>query len=227
MEGHMMTGREAPEREQAGTSRPEPDNARITSLSDGVFAFATTLMIVTIDVPDRDVVPPDKMPRAVLEQWPHFASYVLTFFVIVNYWVAHHRMFRHIRTHDGPLIWLNILFLLCISFLPFPTDLAGEYESSRFAQVFYAASMTVTSLVMGVLWWYASRRRHLLHERVSAADIREMNWRSILFPLVFLLSIGVSFVHAAAAKYTWLLLPLVSLGLAWAFRPRRAAALTR
>jgi uncharacterized membrane protein len=99
-----------------------------SSISDAVFAIAITLLVLDIrvpEIPERLVV--EQLPQRLYELRPKYLSYVLSFVVILMYWMAHHSTFRAIRCYDRVLIWLNSLFLMCIAFLPFPTSLLGEY----------------------------------------------------------------------------------------------------
>ena len=176
-------------------------NDRLLSLSDGVFGFALTLMAITIDVPDSGSVPASEMPRIVWEQLSQFISYVITFFVVASYWAAHHRIFRFIRGEDAGLVWLNMVFLFSVAFLPYPTDLAGEYPGSRFAAVFYAGSMIVTSLLLTSLWVYAVRDPRLVHPHISPQRVHYLILRGLAVPAVFLVSIVVALIDANAAKY--------------------------
>ena len=109
---------------------------RIIFFSDAVFAIVMTLLILDISVPD---IPQDsataELPARVLDLWSKFFSYALSFMVIGTYWMAHHGTFRYFRTYDRMLMWLNLLFLLSISFVPFPTALLGEYGEQQFAVV--------------------------------------------------------------------------------------------
>jgi uncharacterized membrane protein len=101
---------------------------RVIFFSDAVFAIVMTLLILDIQVPE---IPPDlvsaELPGRVLDLWPKFFSYVLSFLAVGTYWIAHHGTFRYIKSYDRNLISLNLLFLLSISFVPFPTALLGEY----------------------------------------------------------------------------------------------------
>jgi TMEM175 potassium channel family protein len=98
---------------------------------------------------------------------------------------------------------------LCISFIPFPTDILGEYDDQQFAIMFYASSMAITSLVLYGLWWYVARDRRLVHESVQPHHIRYLSWRLLITPAVFLTSIGLSFVSPRAAQWCWaLIIPL-------------------
>jgi uncharacterized membrane protein len=74
--------------------------------------------------------------------------------VLGLFWVIHHRLFRLIIRSDFTLLWLNLLLLMCIAFLPFPTELMAEYPQHQFSIVFYASSMAVTGLVLAALWFY-------------------------------------------------------------------------
>jgi uncharacterized membrane protein len=101
-----------------------------------------------IRVPD---IPPDlvaqELPGQILDLGPKFLSYVISFLVIAIYWQAHHRVFRPIRSYDRTLLWLNFLFLMAISFLPFPTSLLGEYSEEQLSVVIYAANAALASLL--------------------------------------------------------------------------------
>ena len=183
----------------------EFDSARIVGLSDSVFAFAMTLMVLQFDTPSPDRVAAGRLARDVIEQWPSLLSYILTFLVVASFWVAHHRTFRYIRSGDAVLVWLNILFLLSISFLPFPTEVMGEYGDTAFAAIFYAASMTVTSLLLTLIWVYVTRQRHLMH----GADERVVQYylyRGFGLAAIFLLSIPLATIDANLARGFWALL---------------------
>ena len=97
---------------------------RLEAFSDGVFAIAITLLILTIKVPD---VSPDALGAALVQQLPQVATYVLSFFVVALYWLAHHRMSHVVKQVDGTFVWLNMLWLLFVSVLPFPAALLARY----------------------------------------------------------------------------------------------------
>jgi uncharacterized membrane protein len=202
----------------------ELDNGRIISLSDGVFAFAMTLMVLQFDTPDPERVSPGALRSYILDQWPSLISYIITFSVIANYWVIHHRVFRYIRTHDTALMWINILFLLCISFLPFPTDVMGEYHETVFAVQFYGLAMAVTSAVMTGLWLYLSRQRQLLHDSCDERTVRYQLYRGVATCVVFLLSVATTLVDVRIAWVCWTLLFPAHRFLAVSYRARQAGA---
>jgi uncharacterized membrane protein len=185
---------------------------RISSLTDGVFAIAITLLVLNIRAPQ---VPPDlvaqELPSRLLDLGPKYLSYVLSFVVIFLYWVAHHGIFRTIKRYDRVLIWLNGLFLMCIAFLPFPTSLLGEYGNQPLVAAIYAGSVAVARLPLTALWWYATGKRRHVDADLDLHAIRTHRTLGLVIPLVFLLSIGVAFLSVRAAYSVWTLFVVVEL----------------
>jgi uncharacterized membrane protein len=131
---------------------------RILALSDGVFAIALTLLVLNIEVPEIPGDPvAEELPGELLDLWPKFLSYLLSFVVIIFYWIAHHSIFGLIKDHDRVLVWLNSLFLLCVAFLPFPTALLGEYGDQQLVVAIYAGSLAIMRLLLSLVWWYVSQ----------------------------------------------------------------------
>jgi uncharacterized membrane protein len=113
-------------------------NERIIALSDGVFAIFITLLVLKVRVPDIPAaLVAAELPHALVDLLPKFMSHVISFAVLGIYWVGHHTMFMYIKRHDRVLLWLNILFLLFVSSMPFPTGLLGQYGDQQIALVIY------------------------------------------------------------------------------------------
>jgi uncharacterized membrane protein len=184
--------------------------ARIVNFTDGVFAIVITLLILTIQVPE---IPPalvaQELPSRLLALGPKILSYVISFLVVAIYWMAHHRVFRPIRGYDRTLLWLNFVFLMTITFLPFPTSLLGEYGEQQLPVVIYAANVSAASLLLTLISWYATTRSHLTAPDRDEGDTWHGRVQGLAVPVVFLLSIAVSFFSVAAAMYSWLLLLVV------------------
>jgi uncharacterized membrane protein len=192
-------------------SREDAENGRqldrIVFFSDAVFAIAITLLVLDIQVPEiPERLVDERLPERLLDLWPKYLSYVLSFVVILMYWMAHHSTFRAIKRYDKTLIWLNSLFLMCIAFLPFPTSLLGEYGDHQLAVAIYAGSLAVARLLLTAVWWYASSGHRLIDERFPMNTIRIYRIRGLAIPLVFLISIGISFFSVNVATYSWILL---------------------
>jgi uncharacterized membrane protein len=183
---------------------------RLIFFSDAVFAIVMTLLVLEIRVPD---VPSDvaaqEVPGLVFELWPKIFSYVLSFLVIGLYWIGHHQTFRYVRSYDRTLLWLNLVFLLSISFIPFPTDLLGEYGGLRFAVIFYAASLGMTRLLLAMVWWYVVSGPIRTSDDLDRGLANYHFWRSLAIPAIFFLSIGIAFFSPNAAVASWVLLIVV------------------
>jgi uncharacterized membrane protein len=187
--------------------RAERDTAldRTIFLSDGVFAIAMTLLVLTISVPAS--APADSPPRELIGRlWPSTAMYALSFIVIGIYWMAHQRIFHYMTRSDGGLLWLNVLFLLTIAFLPVPTNVIGRFGDLPAAAIFYALSLTTTGLVLLALWRYASAHHRLVDAKLDAAVITHQTRRLLIAPGIAVLSIGLAFVSPYLAEASWLLI---------------------
>lgn len=187
---------------------------RLIFFSDAVFAIAITLLALEIRLPaGSDIRSDGELLAALVGIWPRYLSYAVSFLVIGMYWMAHHRMFRSIARYDRRLLFLNLLVLLCIAFVPFPTAVLGEYSGSV-ATIFYALTMVVTGFASTLLWWYASGNRgRLLVVPLTRAGAWSSRLRSLAAPAVFLASIGIALWNDDAAKLSWIALaPLLLVG---------------
>jgi uncharacterized membrane protein len=125
---------------------------RILALSDDEYAIALTLLVLNIKVPEiREDLVAEELPGALLDLWPKYLSYVISFVVIVFFWMVHHSIFSVIKDYDSVLIWRNSLFLMFVAFLPFPTALIGEYGDQQLVVVIYAGSLAVTRLLLSLV----------------------------------------------------------------------------
>ncbi len=137
------------------------DTARVEAFSDGVFAIAITLLVLEIRVPSPDATDNGRALLAALRGlWPSYLGYVLSFVTIGIMWANHHSIFRYVRRADRYFVLINVLFLMCIAFLPFPTALLAEYlpepGGRTLAVAGYSATLVVIALAYNALWWYAA-----------------------------------------------------------------------
>ena len=176
---------------------------RVVFFSDAIFAIAITLLVVDLQVPD---VPRLQSGQQLRESLPQMAGFVLSFAVIGLYWLAHHGLFRYIKGLNRQLILLNLLFLGCIAFLPYPTSLLSAAGDQVPATLFYAASIVAAGLAEAAVWLYAMHIRELALPGVPRSVRRWVLLRILMPPAVFLLSIPVAIFQPAPAKYLWLLL---------------------
>jgi TMEM175 potassium channel family protein len=137
------------------------DTARLVAFSDGVFAITITLLVLEIRPPTGE----GDLLHGLLELWPSYLAYAVTFLFIGQVWVNHHVMFDHIRAADRLILLLNTVLLMVVAFLPFATSVLAEALRSghgeRTAVVFYGIAFAATALTFNAVWQYACRRRGL------------------------------------------------------------------
>lgn len=178
---------------------------RLVFFSDAVYAIAITLLALEIRLPAISGEPTNAQLVALLASiWPKYLSYGLSFVVIGQFWMAHHRKFRLIAGYDRRLIQINLLQLMVVAFIPFPTSVIGEYGDLAAATIFYAAVIIAYGLFSLLLWWYA-RRAGLVRADAGPAELRAGWVQTTIIITIFAISIPVALVDADAAKYMWLL----------------------
>src|SRR6516165_11897437 len=191
----------------------EEGMGRILALSDGVFAIAITLLILEIAIPAKGQ--PD-LPKALLKLWPQYLAYALSFVVIARFWVTHHLAFRLIGRYDAALVWRNLVLLMFVAFLPFPTAVLGEHNGSPAAAVLYAVAVILAGTASAAYWWYASGRGGLLRPDVGDARVRDLRARALSSPVFFALTLPIAAFAPYAAEILWFLVfPLNRMTYVW------------
>ena len=150
--------------------------SRLEAFSDGVFAVAITLLVFQISVPESEF---EDLWKGIADQWPSYLAYVTSFITIGGLWLAHHGIFRRLASADGNVMRLNVLLLMLVSFLPFPTTVMADAidkttDAERVAVIFYGLALLAISVVVSVLWRYVAAHRELLSPGVSDGDVRAM-----------------------------------------------------
>jgi uncharacterized membrane protein len=133
------------------------------------------------------------------------AGFAFSFTVIGLFWIGHHELFRLIKALDRSLILLNLLFLGCIAFLPYPTSLLSAAADQAPATVFYAVSIAAAGLAEAAIWLYAIHIRELTLPGIPPVMYRWILLRILPGPVVFLLSIPVAIAQPVLDQYLWLL----------------------
>ncbi len=179
----------------------EFDYDRTVALSDGIFAIALTLLVLSIDFPRLEHPADADLWRALLAERVQLYSYAISFAVVALLWTRHHTFFRRLRRIDARMVALNLVYLGLVAFLPFPTNLLGDYGDHAPIVVFYAGTLLLITLVAGAM------RRHATHAGLLPPEPdRRVLPHMIAVPLIFLASIPVAFASPTAAKLVWLAL---------------------
>jgi uncharacterized membrane protein len=198
-----------------GGGSAENDTGRIEAFSDGVFAIAITLLVIEIGVPHLDEEPEGTtLFEALLQQWPSYLGYAISFLQIGVIWANHHNRFRYIVRSDHILLFLNILFLMCVAFIPFTTALLAEYLRGSGAEqatagAVYAGTLAVTAVFFTLLWLYAARNYRLVSRNLDPNLLRTMTRRYVLGAVAYLLTFALAFVSVTASLILIVVLALI------------------
>ncbi len=174
------------------------NKSRVETFSDGVFAIAITLLVLTIAQPVRADY--SDLRHALFDRWPSLAAYAVSFVVIGIMWVNHHTVFSHLQRIDRGLFYWNLALLMTIVFIPYPTEVFGEAlrlgHGAQTAAVLYSLTMTVNALMWTGLWLHASRHRRLLLDEFPES---QRTVSTLLFnagAVLYLISVGMAFINA-------------------------------
>lgn len=194
----------------------EKETARIEAFSDGVFSIAITLLILEIKIPAAGS---GELSVQLLRQWPSYFAFVFSFAFIGIMWINHHRLFTHIKRANNPLLFLNLLLLLGVCAVPFPTAVLAQHlgqGDQRAAAILYHGTYFAIAIFFNILWSYASR--HLLGKDADASAANKISAQYAVGPLLYLVCIALTWVNVPVS-----LLLNVALAVFFALPPHRAA----
>jgi len=143
---------------------------RLETFADGVFAIAATLLVLEIQLPGDDI------GHGLVDLWPSYFAYALSFLTIGIMWVNHHVVLTFIREADRTFLFINLFLLMAVAFLPFPTGVFAEHigeDGAREAAVAYGLTLTVIAIFFQLFWQYAYRR--LLRPDANRREVSGIN----------------------------------------------------
>jgi uncharacterized membrane protein len=194
----------------------EKETGRVEAFSDGVFAVAITLLVLTIKIPGVDV-PASQLPNdtqlwaILLSEWPMLAAYITSFATIGVMWINHHRLYTYIKRTNTILMLLNLLLLLLIVFVPVPTALVAEYlvrPDQHVSALLYSGTYVIVAVCFNLLWRYASYHNRLLATNADSHAVRAITKQYWFGPIVYLLAFILALFSALASLTLCFLLAL-------------------
>ena len=148
------------------------DTGRTEAFSDGVFAIAVTLLVLDLTVPEKEL---QHLTHGILHEWPGYLGYLTSFVTVGGLWLTHHGIFRRLRSVNSRVMRINLLLLLLVSFLPFPTRLMAQAirdaNAERPAVIFYGLTLAAVSFTITALWRSVLRDRELLKPGIDEKEI--------------------------------------------------------
>jgi uncharacterized membrane protein len=173
-----------------------------------VYAFALTLLVLDLKVPEVAGVTNPQLATDLLQQLPNFSAYIIGFSVVAFFWMNHHRIFQSVTSCDARALILNLVHLLFISLTPYVASLIGHYEGDRIATIVFSANLGLASLSLIVLGQYVLAREEWRTDDTGGTWVKVPLWTVYAGPGLALVSIVISFVSNDVALFLWFLLPL-------------------
>jgi uncharacterized membrane protein len=167
-------------------------------------------MALSIDIPD---LPLDLTQSELLEKlysiYPQFENYLISFAVVAIFWISYHQVFNHIRGSHISMVYLNLLFLLFITLLSLTTSLVINYGSYQIPYIIYCVVVIMASSLLAGIWWYATKEHQYVDKGMHPLLIRGTMFNLLSIPIIFSISIAISFADLDIAQYFWLgIIPL-------------------
>jgi uncharacterized membrane protein len=163
-------------------------------------------MAISIHIPEiAQNLTQAQVIEKLLESIPEFEIYIVSFFVIGIYWISYHQIFNHIVGSHSTTTWLTLIFLFFITLIPLATNLQIGYGHYQIVFALYALALTIAGSLLTITWLRATKNK-LIDENLTYSEIRYISLESVLSPVIFLLSIFVSFIDLRIAHYFWIVI---------------------
>lgn len=171
---------------------------RVEAFSDGVLAVVITLLVLDVKL-SAGLTTDAELWRALRHIIPALGAWAVSFAFVLTFWVSHHYFFASLKHADRGLLWLNGFFLLCITLIPFPTGLVGEYPDLKAPLALLSGAMMLASLSFAMMRLYATVHARLLKEHISSRQMRASMAQSAIAPVLYAIATALSFVWSPGA----------------------------
>jgi uncharacterized membrane protein len=184
----------------------ERSSRRLVALSDGIFAFAMTLLVLDIKPPS---VPVDQLPVAIFNLWPHFFCYLISFALLGVYWSSQAAQYQFVQKVDQTYIWLNIGFLAVVVLVPFSTGLLSQDPFTFLTLMIYGFNLILIGVMLYWMWAHATGRHRLVDADVPPGVVRYSKWRSLLPPTCYVIAIIAAIYYPYVSLAIFALTPML------------------
>lgn len=185
------------------------ETGRLEGFSDGVIAVAITLLVLGLQPPTAIASSDTILLHNLLLQWPNYLAFVTSFATVGVMWLNHHRMFTYIRRADTTLMALNLLLLLVIVFIPFPTSLVAQYlryPGYHTAAAIYNGTYFLLAICFNLLFRYAAHENRLLSKEIDRDELQTMLGQFNIGPVSYLVTFALTWVSVPVSLVLNLLL---------------------
>jgi uncharacterized membrane protein len=175
---------------------------RMEALTDGIFAIAMTLLVLELKIPDLPKsTGTHELLRRIREEMPAIMSFIISFLYCGLLWVLHHMAMHFIRHLQVALVWLNLLFLMSVSTMPFSCGLLGHFLRNRAAQEIYFGNMFAAAALLALQWIVASKKNLVSDE--DPRRTRIMGQQIMFFPVALAAGMVAAYFNPLAGSYAF------------------------
>lgn len=181
---------------------------RLKAMTDAFYPFAMTLLVLTIDVPKiENINSIGDFNQAIWTLLPNIFNFALSFLLLAIFWLINHREFQNIKRVDASFLWLNFLSLILVVFIPFTTELMGDFGKYQMANIIFAINLMLIGVVNYFIWEYAYFH-NLTDIKENTKAIKKRRYKSLATPIVSLLVIIISFFSSDYCTLGYLFIPV-------------------
>ena len=184
---------------------------RLEGLSDGIFAFAMTLLVVGLDLPDKSTIvqSPGYAIDLLTSLQSDFLHYILAFLILGAFWLSHHIQLNSVKRIDKVYVWINLSLLLFVALLPFTTSFSGDFPKVPIGAIVFEASLFAIGIGMFCHWMYATQGHRLVDPALDAGYIRYVRISNLVVPFVSVVGILIALSGSTWSSVVYLALPVV------------------
>jgi uncharacterized membrane protein len=201
----MATGMTEPAKPQSVLM----EKNRMESLTDGIFAFAMTLLVTSMILP-RGEIATQSSGNALLSLLPEFYHYIIAFFVLAGFWIAHHEQFSRVHHIDNNFLYINIIALFFVTLVPFSTSFIGDYDSDVIATCVFEINLMILGLIFTLQWLYAARKHRFIPPEYPESRIRQRLYHGMILPVVSLIGVLLAVMGVDSSTMIYMTTPVVS-----------------
>jgi uncharacterized membrane protein len=196
--------------ESSANEGPHLTKGRLEALSDGIFAFAMTLLVIGLNLPDKAML---VQSNAVAWQYlvslqSDFFHYILAFLILGAFWLSQHQQFHPVRVPDKIFIWINLVTLMFVALLPFSTSFSGDFPDASVGAMVFETNLFAIGMGMTCQWWYATKG-YRLTETLKPAYVRRVMRGNLVVPTISVICILVALTGALWSSALYMTLPFV------------------
>ena len=182
--------------------------ARIESLTDGIFAFGMTLLVLGAGYPFAvETLANRPVSQILLSSIPDIILYIISFLILATFWVAHHTQFHHVRYIDRTLLWLNIIILMFVAFIPFSSSIAGVFPANPLAAGVLEVHLLVTGLLFHFQWRYITGNHRLVDPSLPSFVIRRGYEVTLIIPVLSCVGLALALFSVPYGLAVYILVP--------------------